>query len=417
MKHANMSRSPGQYSHVRDRALAGLAEHKAQGRCVASEIEHYLPRLLQELAEFVEKRLISPLAITLDLVDHARSTGIKLGPGRGADAASLLLWCLGITGIDPVRFGLKYQMFLSRPQLQLEVEWERRQHLLEYLEQKYGLQQIGQVAQQHSNKAGDAGGKYSVHAADIAISTQPISSTPLSVELFESETELRTGWPVYAEDSLRAEDVPVLTLLGNKNISVLALCESEDSQVDEYDAATLQAFRNGDTETVFFFSSSLARNILQQTKPQSFSDLCVLFAAIRPYHMNTGLIEELGRRMSSGNRDDAEVRELQEYLGDSYGLLLFQEQLVEILKTMCSCSYAEADEGRRTLGAKREADVLKIGEQLVCGAQGLGISKRRAEEIFSFIVHRSPLLLSKAHAVSYTWIAWQQAYCKQHRSL
>ena len=330
------------------RALAWEGATKRYGT-VSPEISG---RLELEADAFARIGAESLLLILKDLVDHARGAGIAVGPGRGSAPGSLICYCLGITDVDPLKFGLLFERVVSPdsttlPQIDLDFGKGRMDKLFRYLRTKYG------------------------------------------------------------------EDCVAL----KKNIirlSVLDVIKGLDTEaIPLDDPETLGIFSRGDTDGVFLFESEGLKEHLRQMKTLSFEDIVSLNVLYRPGPMD--YIPEFIDLANGKRLPDYDLPEEEDILGMTHGVLVYQEQLMELAERVAGFSPAEADRLRKAV-CRRDKSVMKdLYGVFITGGVARGHEKESLEAVWNRWTERGQLAFNRSHGVCYTLIGYRMAWMKAHR--
>ena len=400
-------------------------------------------RLRHELAVIKDLGFEDYFLIVADIVRFARAEGISVGPGRGSAASSLVAYCLGITEIDSLRWGLLFERFLSaernkRPDIDLDFCYERRGEVLSYLVRKFGNAHVAQIGtygtfgpksaaqevraalgQEHAAVAEDLQGlkrHRSTHAAGVIVTARPIQEI--------SAVYLDRDLPVTHLDMYALEDLGVLKidLLGLRTLTFLRKMEDMVKSVDGgfslqeiplHDEKTLEVLGQGRSLGVFQLESDLFQDLLKRLKPKSFQDLVALLALGRPGPLK--MFPDYVARRDHADKIRYPHPVLAEILGETHGLILYQEQVMLIANKIAGFSLGEADLVRSALAKSDPKVTGRWRERFVAGAQeSSGLGKSEAEQLFSKVAQFSGYAFNKAHSVSYARITWQAAYLKTH---
>jgi DNA polymerase-3 subunit alpha len=180
------------------------------------------------------------------------------------------------------------------------------------------------------------------------------------------------------------------------------------------DEATMQLFGDGRTDAVFQFESSGMQDICRRLKPKELEDLSALNALYRPGPIDGGMIEDFIQR----HRGDKPVRylvpEMKEILSNTYGVLVYQEQIMQLAQKLAGYSLGDADMMRRAMGKKKREEMAVHSEKFVSGAVSRGIKKEKAEEIFNLMAQFADYGFNRSHSIAYAYVAFQTAYLKAH---
>ena len=445
----------------------------------------YRERLEFELSVIISMGFAGYFLIVADFIGFARKSGIPVGPGRGSGAGSVVAWSLGITDIDPLRFGLLFERFLnperiSMPDFDVDFCQEGRDEVLRYVEDKYGkdrvaqiitfgklqaraaLRDVGRVLEmpygqidrickmvpnnpanpvklgeaingepqlQEMRDSDDAvahlidialklEGLYrhaSTHAAGVVIGDRPLD------ELVPLYRDPRSTMPI-TQFSMKYVDLSGLVkfdFLGLKTLTVLSRTlrllmrrgvdiELLDIPLD--DSKTFELLSRGDSVGVFQLEGSGMRQVLVDMKPDAFEDIIALVALYRP-----GPMENIPRYVACKKRkENPETLHpmIAPILEETYGVIIYQEQVMEIAKVLAGYSLGDADVLRRAMGKKIQSEMDAQLESFVEGAVANGVDRGRAKYIFDLVAKFAGYGFNKSHAACYALIAYQTAWLK-----
>ncbi|HUP20660.1 MAG TPA: DNA polymerase III subunit alpha [Gemmatimonadota bacterium] len=429
--------------------------------------------------------------IVADFIRYARESGIAVGPGRGSAAGSLVAYCLGITGLDPLEYGLLFERFLnperiSMPDIDVDFRDDRRGEIIDYVKAKYGeasvaqiitfgtmkskaavrdvgrvlqiplveadrlaklipnapgspqpvrieeaIEQVPEIAEAYRSNdrtrrlLDDARSLQglarhaSVHAAGVVIAPGELVE---HVPLYRSEKgELTTQWDMNA-----VEKVGLLKIdfLGLKTLTVIddavrAIAERTGEAIDIEripldDPQPYRLLGRGETDGVFQFESSLATDICCRMQPDRFEDLIAVNALIRPGPLDTGMTDRYIRRKKGEERVDAYHPDLEEILGDTYGVITYQEQVMQIAHRLAGFTLAEADVLRKAMGKKIQSLIDEQLDRFKSGALERGYPRPTVERLVNDIATFGRYGFNKSHSAAYALLSYQTAWLKAH---
>ena len=444
-------------------------------------------RIDYELDIICNKGYASYFLITQDFINWAKKNGIRIGPGRGSAAGSVVSYILRITSIDPFVHGLQFERFLnpqrpSPPDIDVDIADTGRDRVIQYVTEKYGADKVAQVITFGTMEARAAirdigrvlGMPYSepdqvakliplatsldealtsvtelqemyktpkykelidlarrvqgvarhasTHAAAVIIADDDITNYA-PVQRDSKGGSITTQYDMYALDmNVRDDAIGLLKMdfLGLRNLTILqnAVNQVEKSQGIKVDLSNLELdnqkvfdmLSRGETTGVFQMESSGMRRLSKQLSPDLFSDIVALIALYRPGPM--ALIPDFIK----GKKDPDAVKylhpDLKLILKETYGIVVYQEQVLKIANVMAGFSLGEADILRRAMGKKSAATMKKESKKFIEQSVKQGYSKTLATEVWSFIERFAGYGFNKAHAASYAMIAYQTAYMK-----
>ena len=472
--------------HLTDLAWRGLEQRYRAPTPVHED------RLRYELHVIEQTGFAEYFLIVMDFSHFAREREIAKAV-RGSAAASLVLYCLGITDIDPIEHSLVFERFLNlerreMPDIDMDFADNRRDEVIRYVAEKYGRDRVAQiitfgtlgakaairdsaralgiplsetnrVAQMVPNQlnisvadaiaqsselrgARDADPliaellsyaqrlngvvrNTSTHAAGVVISQEPLAeNVPLRRPVSESEGD---GWiPMtqWGMDEVAAVGLLKMDFLGLTNLTILEeavelVREHEGIEIDylalaDGDPATCEMLARGDTFGVFQLESGGMRRVVVDLQPTSIRDLAALLALYRP-----GPMEHIPRFIESRHgraRVTYPHRDLGEILDDTYGVIVYQDQVLHIARKFAGYTLGQADVMRKAMGKKIASVMQAERGNFVNGAVAQGYSQRDADTIFELIEPFAGYAFNKAHAVSYAAIAYQTAWFKANHS-
>ena len=472
---------PEQYAdagaYLRHLALTGLRQRYSEFSAGASE------RLEYELGTIISTGFSDYFLIVWDFVKFARDNNIPVGPGRGSGAGSLVAYCLRITDIDPLKYGLLFERFLnperiSLPDFDIDFCYERRGEIIDYVANRYGPDHVGQIITFGRLKAkavirdvarvldisydeADAIAKLvpagpnvdlqqvlkrepllrnvrergdvyahlidiclkleglhrhaSTHAAGIVIGQRPL------IDYVPLYRDPRTGSTTtqFTMEQLEESGLVKMDILGLKTLTLIEHCVKQIAtrgiaidieRLPDDDAKTFRLLSEGKSAAVFQFENPGMRTVLMRAKPGRIEDLIALTSLYRP-----GPIENIEQYIDAKNGKSAityPLPLLASVLQDTYGVIIYQEQVMEIVRLIAGFSLGQADILRRAMGKKKPDEMQRMKRQFLEGAGDNQISAREAERIFDLLLPFAGYGFNKSHAAAYALLAYQTAYLK-----
>ncbi|HEX3279885.1 MAG TPA: DNA polymerase III subunit alpha [Pyrinomonadaceae bacterium] len=259
----------------------------------------------------------------------------------------------------------------------------------------------------------------SVHAAGVVISPVPLQELiPIAVSGKEEVTTQYVMSDLEKTGMLKMDFLALtaLTVINDclKTIKQLLGVEINWADLALNDEKTMAVFGEGRTEAVFQFESSGMQEICRKLKPKDVEDLSALNALYRPGPLDGGMVEEFIQRHRGQKTVRYLVPEMKEILSNTFGVLVYQEQIMQLAQKLAGYTLSEADLMRRAMGKKKREEMAKHQEKFVNGAVERGIKKEKAEKIFSLMDKFSDYGFPRSHAVAYAYLAFQTAYLKAH---
>jgi len=473
---------------LRDMAVTGLDKRlAAHGPGPGKTEEDYRERLDFELGVIEKMKFPGYFLIVADFIQWAKAQGIPVGPGRGSGAGSLVAYATTITDLDPLRYNLLFERFLnpervSMPDFDIDFCQDRREEVIQYVQNKYGAQQVAQIITFGSLQARavlrDVGrvlqmpygqvdrickmvpanpadpwtiertmnevpqfkqmaeddetvgqlveiaksleGLFrhaSTHAAGIVIGDRPLQ------ELLPLYRDPRSDMPVTQYNLKWVEPAGLVKFdfLGLKTLTTIQYAvemvrqRGVDLDIDAIpidDASTYNLYARGDTYGIFQFESSGMRRALMELKPDRIEDLIAMNALYRPGPMDN-IPSFIDRKHGREEVDYPHVA-LKEVLDETYGIIVYQEQVMQIAQLLSGYSLGEADMLRRAMGKKIKAEMDNQRIRFREGSGPQGVSEALADQIFDLLAKFANYGFNKSHAAAYAWVSYQTAYLKQH---
>ena len=259
----------------------------------------------------------------------------------------------------------------------------------------------------------------SVHAAGVVISPTPLDELiPVAVS---SKSDLTTQ---YAMSDLEKTGVLKMDFLALTALTIISDCLNSIKQMHQRqidwstvpldDAAAMQLFADGHTEAIFQFESTGMQEICRRLKPKRLEDLAALNALYRPGPLDGGMVDDYIERHHGHKSARYIVPEMKELLSNTYGIIVYQEQIMQLAQKLAGFTLGEADIMRRAMGKKKREEMARQQEKFVSGAVERNIKKEKAEQIFNLMEQFADYGFNRSHSVAYAYLAFQTAYLKAH---
>jgi len=260
----------------------------------------------------------------------------------------------------------------------------------------------------------------SVHAAGVVISPKPLHElVPIAVS--SRNEELTSQYPM---NDLEAVGMLKMDFLALTALTVISDClktikaklneEVDWSKVSLKDAETMALFGKGMTDAVFQFESDGMQEICRKLKPKELEDLAALNALYRPGPLDGGMVDDFIARHRGEKKVRYLVPEMKEILENTFGILVYQEQIMQIAQKLGGYTLGEADMMRRAMGKKKRSEMAIHEEKFIGGAVSNGVKQEKAEQIFSLMSQFADYGFNRSHSVAYAYVAFQTAYLKAH---
>nr|MBF0221910.1 DNA polymerase III subunit alpha [Desulfobulbaceae bacterium] len=473
-------------------ARAGLEDRLEQVKIhteLTPELEKtYRDRLDMEIKIITQMGFPGYFLIVADFINWSKGQHIPVGPGRGSGAGSLAAYCMKITDIDPITYGLIFERFLNierkgMPDFDVDFCQERRGEVIEYVQKKYGGDtHVAQIVTYGSMKAKgvirDVGRALAIPYSDVdkvaklipeklgITLPQAINEEPRLQDLQKRDPQINEllkiairleGLPrhtsthaagVVVSPKPMVEYLPVcrgpkgevltqfamkytemtglikFDFLGLKTLTVIEranrLIEKvlgkrlNISTIPMDDEKTYKLLRKGDALGVFQLESSGMRALLTSMKPEVFTDLIALVALYRPGPLESGMVDDFVNTKHGKMVAKYPLPQLEPILKETYGVIVYQEQVMKIANVLASYSLGDADMLRRAMGKKIKEVMDNEKEKFMAGSKANNVPEDKAEFVFDLMAKFAGYGFNKSHSAAYALIAYQTAYLKAH---
>ena len=457
--------------------------------------EEVMSRLEYEISVIEKMGYVDYFLIVWDYINYAKSVGIPVGPGRGSGAGSIAAYAIGITDIDPLKYGLLFERFLnpervSMPDFDVDFCYERRGEVIEYVERKYGKDHVSQIITFGTMSARmvirDVGRvldypysetdklakmipmevhitipkaleqnrefkelyesnpsvkqlidiaikleglprQASTHACGIVITKDPVDTY---VPLYVNDGNISTQ---YTMNLLEELGLLKMDFLGLRTLTVISDTEKlvkQNRGIDvEYDKdmndpKVYKLWANGESVGIFQFESQGMTNFMKELKPDCLEDIIAGVSLYRPGPMDQ-IPRYIKGKQNPGHNEYTHPA-LEPILNVTYGCMVYQEQVMQIVRELAGYSLGRADLVRRAMG-KKKLDVMakereyfingqvdEKGNVLVPGCVRNGIDKESANKIFDEMAEFAKYAFNKSHAAAYSVVSYRTAYLKTY---
>lgn len=440
----------------------------------------YQKRLDFELETITSMDFSDYFLIVYDVIRFAKKNGIYVGPGRGSSAGSLVAYSLGITEVDPLKYGLYFERFLNpsrkeMPDIDIDFPDDRRDEVIEYVQDTYGLDHVAHIVTFGTMKARQAFRDvarvfqmplYQVDKIAKLISSndlmesynnssamqRAIAESELNQKIFNyalkieglprhssvhaagivlSKKPLDEIVPYFIVDDLGSiiqfdmshlEEMGLIKIdfLGLRNLSIIDNIRKDIPDLDIVninldDKKTFDLICRGETLGLFQLESDGMTQLLKDMQPNRFMDLVDAIALYRP-----GPMENIPVYLENRQNPD-KIKYLHDDLEmiskTSYGILIYQEQIMQVAQIMAGFSLARADILRKAMSQKNSKNLESLKIEFIEGALNLGYEEKLVHEVFNLIMKFANYGFNKSHSVAYALIAYQMAYLKAHYPL
>ncbi|QVL57934.1 MAG: DNA polymerase III subunit alpha [Simkaniaceae bacterium] len=441
-------------------------------------------RLEGELEIITSKGMCDYLLIVYDFIAWAKNKGIPVGPGRGSGAGSIILYLIGITDIEPLRFNLFFERFInpermSYPDIDVDICMDRRSEVIDYTLKKYGKEKVAQIITFGTMKAKmaikDVGRVLSVPLAKVNEIAKLVPEDPtmtlqralaLDPELkrmSESDEDAKRilEYAQRLEGSIRNTGIHAagLIICGDPLTDHIPICNAKDSEmaVTQYsmkpveavgmlkidflglktltsiqktvdaieahggkhidwvnlpldDQPTFNLLNQGKTQGVFQLESTGMQDLAKHLHIDKFEEIIAVGALYRPGPME--MIPSFINRKHGREKIEVDHPLMEDVIQETYGIMVYQEQVMQIASLLASYSLGEGDVLRRAMGKKDRVEMAKQREKFRAGAIQKGIDEEKAMEVFDKIEKFASYGFNKSHAAAYGFLSYVTAYLK-----
>ena len=472
-------------NHTLESYLEHVARDGLKRRYRANPGDAIEERFAHELRIIEKMGFAGYFLVVWDFIHYARERGIAVGPGRGSSAGSLVAYCLGITNVDPIRYGLLFERFLnperiSMPDMDIDFADDRRDEVIRYVAEKYGHDRVAHIITFGTLGAKaairDVGRVLGMTYADVDRIAKLVPAFPLNItlddayqkspplaEMVKTQTNVKELWDiartlegctrhasvhasaVVISDDALDEHIPLykdpkrpelitgfamgpieklgllkMDFLGLRTLTVLAntvalIRDSRGVAIDLDtlpldDAKTYALLTDARTFGVFQLESGGMRDALRGLKPSSLEDVIAMVSLYRPGPME--LIPDFIARKHGRAKITYEHPAMQKFTQGTYGIMVYQEQIMQIASEMAGFTMGEADTLRRAMGKKDRELMAKQRDKFLAGCTEKGTAAAKAERVWELMEKFAGYGFNKSHAAAYALVAYQTAYFK-----
>ena len=484
-------------SYLTELAYKGLEERLAVAARVGKRLDpdQYRARLELELGVIKKMNFPGYFLIVWDFINYAKQHDIPVGPGRGSGAGSLVAYSVRITDIDPIENKLLFERFLnpervSMPDFDVDFCMNRREEVIQYVTQKYGRNNVGQIVTMHQLKARSCirdvaralgmspaegnkvatlvpepiqgkspplekaiedeprlkelyNGPYrelldiaktleglnrhaGTHAAGVVIGEKPLWEYVPCFRPAGQETEIIATQ--FNMTDVEKAGLVKFDFLGLKTLTVIKtavdLINAERKRLGQElldpalipldDAAVYAMISRADVTGVFQLESSGFRDLLKKLKPDCFEDIVAAGALYRPGPIEGGMVDDFVERKHGRKKVEYAHPLLEPILKDTYGVIVYQEQVMQISSALAGYSLGQADLLRRAMGKKKAEVMAKEKATFMKGSEVKQIDLKIAEGVFDLMEKFAGYGFNRSHSAAYGLLTYQTAYLKCH---
>ncbi|HZJ47661.1 MAG TPA: DNA polymerase III subunit alpha, partial [Acidimicrobiia bacterium] len=488
-------------SYLRDLVVGGARVRYGEPlpADVIDRIEHEL-RIIEEMG------FPAYFLIVWDLIRYARDNKIRVGPGRGSAAGSIVAYCLRITDLDPLRYGLIFERFLNpgrrqMPDIDMDFDERYRSDVIRYAAERYGSDHVAQIVtfstikgrqavrdsarvlgfpygvgdriaklmppavlgvdasltqcltdpgkgadqalrgfyanaaqlravyetEEDARKVIDAARgleglrrQDSIHAAAVVISPEPLTNlVPLQQK--GDGAEIVTQYEAHAVEALGLLKMDFLGLRNlatiDRALELIELSTGEKIDIDAIsldDPQTFDLIRSANTIGVFQLEGSAMRSLIRALQPETFDHIVAVNALFRPGPMGMNMHYEYADRKNGKKPVEYPHPAIEPFLRSTYGIIVYQEQVMQVAQAMAGYSMAEADMLRKAMGKKVKSIMARERDKFVAGCVTAGNPEKLGKELWDAIEPFAGYGFNKSHSAAYGYLAYQTAWLKAH---
>ena len=439
---------------LKNECVSGLK--KIFGEKVGSK---YIERLKYELSVINEMGFSNYFLVVSDYVKFAKKSGILVGPGRGSAVGSLVSYVLGITSVDPLKYGLLFERFLNKdritmPDIDIDFDANRRIEVINYCISKYGFKNVAGVVTFSTlslkQAIKDLASNFDLDLSDTnflinnldkieMIEKQPnlfnLYKIAKKLEGIKTNMSVNASGIVISRDEIDnyapleyhndmylvgftkdyLEDVGLLKMdfLALKNLTTISNIIEDKIDIESIplnDQKTFDIFNNLNTLGIFQFETESMKDALKKFKITSFDDIYNLSALARPGAKDN--IDSYVKRKLGKEKINYFHPDLESVLKNTYGIIIYQEQIILIANILAGYTLGEADILRRAMSKKDESILINEKEKFIERSINRGYDKKLVSEIYDYILKFAEYGFNKSHSVAYAKISYIMAYLK-----
>ena len=464
---------------------------------VGDEENELRARLKYEIDTISNMGFVDYFLIVWDYINFAKEHNIAVGPGRGSAAGSIVAYCLGITGVDPIKYNLLFERFLNpervtMPDIDIDFCVLRRQEVIDYVTEKYGREKVVQIVtfgtmaakmvirdvgraldlpysfcdkvakmipnelkmnidkalkdnpdlmqlyeeNEEAKKLIDLSRRLeglprhtSIHAAGVVISKREVDRyVPISTS---SDGAVTTQ---YTMETIEQLGLLKMDFLGLRNLTVIEKAVElvnrnrrksgqEDFDIEKIDMEDENIYlmiSEGKTEGVFQLESPGMTSFMKKLRPDNIEDIIAGISLYRPGPME--FIDDYINGKRNSTKVEYDCEELKPILKSTYGCIVYQEQVMQIVRDLAGYSYGQSDLLRRAMSKKKDSVMKEERKNFVYGDESKGIpgcvangvSEQVANKIYDKMIDFAKYAFNRSHAAAYAFITYQTAYLKYY---
>lgn len=427
--------------------------------------DKYIKQVRHEFKILSDLKYLNYFCIIDDMIRHCREVGIPTGLGRGSVVGSLTAYLMGITKLDPIKYNLVFERFanperVTPADIDTDVSTPRRNDVIEYVKEKYGeVYQVRTISyiqdksavQRSAQALGIAPAKYIKMSKDINTVDDMPAKTKEQKEWKDLAMKFRghiisygchasavlvspedvCNWTAIEKQGdnmvvchdfhqLEAQGLLKLDILGLETLDIIeqtkhrAGIDIDVAKIPVDDKTTAAMLRKGDTTGCFQIESNVMTNIIIRMNVKNVEDMSAVVALGRPGPLDSGMAETFLRRRNHQEPTVYDIPELEPILRDTEGVILYQEQIMQIAQKICGYSLGEADNLRRIIGRKVVDEMKPAVDDMIARGVKNGYTEAQMKRLTDNIITFAAYGFNHSHSAAYGMTAWATAYLKAH---
>lgn len=427
--------------------------------------DKYIKQVRHEFKILSDLKYLNYFCIIDDMIRHCREVGIPTGLGRGSVVGSLTAYLMGITKLDPIKYNLVFERFanperVTPADIDTDVSTPRRNDVIEYVKEKYGeVYQVRTISyiqdksavQRSAQALGIAPAKYVKMSKDINIVEDMPAKTKEQKEWKDLAMKFRghiisygchasavlvspedvCNWTAIEKQGdnmvvchdfhqLEAQGLLKLDILGLETLDIIeqtkhrAGIDIDVAKIPVDDKTTAAMLRKGDTSGCFQIESNVMTGIIIRMNVNNVEDMSAVVALGRPGPLDSGMAETFLRRRNHQEPTVYDIPELEPILRDTEGVILYQEQIMQIAQKVCGYSLGEADNLRRIIGRKVVDEMKPAVDDMISKGVKNGYTEAQMKRLTDNIITFASYGFNRGHSAAYGMTAWVTAYLKAH---
>src|SRR5665213_2031167 len=406
----------GTHKEAATKYLRELTLRGANERYGAALNDEVRARLDYELGVIADMGFSDYFLVVWDLIHHAREKGIRVGPGRGSSAGCCVAYCLRIVDLDPIRYGLIFERFLNpgrrqMPDIDMDFDERYRGDMIRYAAERYGSDHVAQIVTFSTIKA-----RAAVRDAARVLGYPPLLGDKIAKAMpplvMGQDLPLAACFAPLPGYENRYGDAQELRSLYDGDPEVKHGVEVDIDNVALDDPKVFEMLRQGNSIGIFQLEGDKMRQLMRRLAPTSFDDIAALVALYRPGPLSENVHNDYADRKNHRQDVSYDHEVLEEILSDTYGLMIYQEDIMRVATTIAGFSMTEADDLRKACSKKIREMIRAQRTKFVDGAERQGYGRALGDAIFDKIEPFADYAFPKSHAYGYGLIAYQNAWLK-----